>query len=294
MKRWLWFVLVPVIALAGGFAGGAGTVQSVGRHESSAWGFRTNSFWIEGPDGVVLVDTQFLPSAAVDAFEAAAHATGKPVVLALVLHPNPDKFNGTGALAARGVPVLTSQQVRDAIPAVDRVRREWFEARYRPDYPPRLVLPDAFGDRTRTLHVAGLVLTLHVLGAAVGTAHVVVEVDGHLFVGDLVANRHHAWLELGLVEEWDAMLGMLAAKRPRHVHPGRGESGGAELLDAQRKYLRDVARIVADAPEGPGVHAFDAAAERVRAAYPGYGNAFFVERAVRALWRRRPDRDPPR
>ncbi|HEY7774133.1 MAG TPA: hypothetical protein VIC26_13195, partial [Marinagarivorans sp.] len=39
---------------------------SIGRYTSSPWGFNTNSFWIAGPDGIILIGTQFLPSAAID------------------------------------------------------------------------------------------------------------------------------------------------------------------------------------------------------------------------------------
>jgi len=41
----------------------------VGRYVSSKWGFSTVSYWIEGPEGVVVIDTQFLPSAAAELVE---------------------------------------------------------------------------------------------------------------------------------------------------------------------------------------------------------------------------------
>src|SRR5262245_53399149 len=90
----------------------------VGAYVSSNSGFSTNSFWIEGPEGLVLVDTQFLPSAAVEMVEWAERATGKKAVLAFVLHANPDKFNGTAALQQRGIRVLTSADVKKHIPSV--------------------------------------------------------------------------------------------------------------------------------------------------------------------------------
>ena len=36
----------------------------VGTYVSKAWGFTTSSYWIEGPDGLIRIDTQFLESAA--------------------------------------------------------------------------------------------------------------------------------------------------------------------------------------------------------------------------------------
>ena len=91
----------------------------VGQILSSDWSFETSSYWIEGPEGLVLIDTQFLPAAVRKGAFYAEQATGKKVKLAIVLHPNPDRFNGTAYLQGTlGVPVVTSEQVRELIPAV--------------------------------------------------------------------------------------------------------------------------------------------------------------------------------
>jgi glyoxylase-like metal-dependent hydrolase (beta-lactamase superfamily II) len=98
--------------------------------------------------GVVLIDTGFLSSGAVDLVERAERATGKKVVEAIVLHANPDKFNGTAVLQARGVRVVTSAPVAALIPAVHAKRVGWFGKRYAPDYPIEAATPDVFGDAT--------------------------------------------------------------------------------------------------------------------------------------------------
>lgn len=259
----------------------------VGHYTSSPWGFTTNSFWIEGPSGLILIDTQFLLSAGREAVDVAERYTGKRVVLAIVLHPNPDKFNGTGHLVSRGIRVITSAQVRALIPAVDADRRKSFLQRYRPDYPESLTLPESFGNRTATLRAAGLELTLHVLGRGTSEAHVALQVGDHLFAGDLLANRHHAWLELGLVDDWLATLEALRALKPRYTYPGRGYPADARLIEDQARYLRTVRDIVlASDPSGPlddSTH--ERLAARVRSAFPEYGNAYFVNRAVSQLWR---------
>ncbi len=114
----------------------AGTDPRVGTYVSKPWGFSTSSYWIEGPDGLVLIDTQFLPSAAIEAVTWAEQVTGKKVVTAIVLHPNPDKYNGTAVLQARGIEVLTSAQVAAAIPSVHEGRKRSFYARYKPTIRP--------------------------------------------------------------------------------------------------------------------------------------------------------------
>jgi glyoxylase-like metal-dependent hydrolase (beta-lactamase superfamily II) len=260
----------------------------VGQYVSTGWGFATSSFWIEGKDALVLIDTQFLPSAAVEAITAAERTTGKKVVAAIVLHANPDKFNGTATLQARGVKVLTSQQVLDLIPEIFKVRTEAFGERYRPDWPTETPRPDSFGSATTELQLAGETLKVHVLGPGCSEAHVVVEWEGHVFVGDLVANKSHSWLEIGRTDEWLKRLDEVAALQPRFVHPGRGRSGGADLLAAEREYLQTVIDLVA--AEKPTLPPDEAAMERVRAAverrYPGYRFPVFLQLGLPAEWRR--------
>jgi glyoxylase-like metal-dependent hydrolase (beta-lactamase superfamily II) len=269
----------------------------VGRYVSSKWGFSTVSYWLEGDDGVVLVDTQFLPSAAEELVEIAERETGKPVVTAIVLHANPDKFNGTATLQARGIEVLTSAQVLEKIPEIHAKRVAAFGERYAPDYPTALPRPASFGDADVTLERAGLRLHLRVLGPGCSGAHVALSWEGHLFVGDLVANGAHSWMELGLSDEWLARVDELAALRPTHVHPGRGGSGGPELLVAQAEYLRRVqalvsaehARLTAGGRTPSDAEVSEALA-RLRATieqeHPGYGFAVFLRIGLPAEWRR--------
>jgi glyoxylase-like metal-dependent hydrolase (beta-lactamase superfamily II) len=260
----------------------------VGVHVSTRWTFATSSYWIEGPSGLVLIDTQFLPAVGIEAVEHAEKSTGKKVVAAIVLHANPDKFNGTAALQARGIKVLTSQQVAALIPAVHEKRLAAFGERYAPDYPKAAPRPDVFGDRTTELTLAGLKLRAHVLGAGCSEAHVAIEFDGHFFVGDLVGNGGHAWLELGLVDEWLKRIAELRTLSPKRVHPGRGASGGPELLDAQEKYLRTVLEIVA--AENPKAVDDEAGIERatakIIARYPDHEWKVFLQMGVPALWNR--------
>ncbi len=267
----------------------------VGTYVSSTWGFSTASYWIEGPKGLVLVDTQFLPSAAREAVEMAEAATGKKVVLAVVLHANPDKFNGTAALQKRGIRVITSAQVRALIPAIHEKRKRAFYERYRPDYPSTATLPEAFGDATTELEAAGLRIKLHVLGPACSEAHVVLEWEKHVFVGDLVAGMTHAWLEIGRTDGWLRRLAELEQLGPAFVHPGRGPSGDGRLIAQQRAYLEAVvAEVAAERPWVGEGGKLDAKAEtaiarikqRLEQRFLGYRFGVFLDIGLPAEWRR--------
>lgn len=265
----------------------------VGAYVSSAWGFSTASYWIEGPTGLVVIDTQFLPSAAEELLDAAERETGKRARLAIVLHANPDKYNGAGVMRRRGVRVVSAEQVVRRIPEIDVERRRSFAARYAPDYPERLVVPESFGSATRELEAGGVRLRAHVLGPGCSNAHVVVQWDApdgarHVFGGDLLANRTHAWLKEADVDGWLARVAEMQALSPRFVHPGRGESDGPALLARQADYLRFVQARIAEAE--PRLPVDDAVVARIRdaveARFSGYAFAVFLRIGLREEYRR--------
>jgi glyoxylase-like metal-dependent hydrolase (beta-lactamase superfamily II) len=292
-------VLALLLALAAGCAsaprpaGAQVTLTShsdarVGTYVSSPRGFSTSSYWIEGPEGLILIDTQFLPSAAEEFVNWAEQVTGKKALLAIVLHANPDKFNGTDVLRKRGIRVVTSEQVRALIPHIHEIRTRAFYSRYKPDYPTEVPMPDSFGAATTELSAGGVTVKAHVMGPGCSEGHVVVEYEGHLFPGDLIANNAHSWLEIGKTDEWLKRLGEMKALNPKWVHPGRGPSGTAGLLEMERAYLeRAIAEVAAEKPQGKPD---DAALERIRsrmmAAYPGYRFDVFLNIGLPAEWER--------
>ncbi len=284
-------------------AASASARSPVTEFTSNPWGFSTASYWIEGPTGLVAVDTQFLPSEAERMIATAERSTGKKFVLAVVLHANPDKFNGTATFQRHGVKVITSRQVQELLPSVHEKRVRAFYERYAPDYPRELPAPEVFGDATTEVRAAGLTLKLHVMGAGCSEAHVALEWESpahqrHLFVGDLVGNGVHSWLEIGKTDAWLTRLGELERLAPTFVHPGRGKTGGPALLVAERDYLQQViAAVAAERPSLPIPEAgLERAKEKVRARYPGHGFPVFLDIGLPAEWERqaRLPREAPR
>ncbi|KFE66145.1 hypothetical protein DB31_1210 [Hyalangium minutum] len=253
--------------------------RRVGEYISSDWSFETSSYWIESPEGLILIDTQFLPSALRKKIRFAKWNTGKDVKLAIVLHSNPDRFNGTAWLQSQGVPVVTSEQIREAIPDVHAKWSSVFFEKYRHGgYPQTLALPDSLGSSTREFSAAGLTVKVHVLGSGCSPAHLVIEWEGHLFVGDLISSGAHSWFEHGNAEEWLHRLDELRALNPKWIHAGRGMTGGPELLEQQAEYLHTVIDAVASArKEGlPHREALARATETVNQRYPHHRYPMFL------------------
>ncbi len=264
--------------------------DGVGTFTSSEEGFSTNSFWIEGPTGLVVIDTQFLVSEASALLRELPARTHKPIVLAVVLHPNPDKFNGADLFRAKGIPVVSSAEVISHVPEVAAQRRRAFSGPYGADYPaetPHLE-PIAFDGAVTTLRAGGVEFQVERLGRGCSEAHLVAAYRGHVFTGDLVISQTHAWLELGYVKEGLAALAAVQATGPRRVHPGRGPSGGPELLAASSGYLGTLLEDVKELGDRPTSE--ERAVEELRARltrrYPNYAFPVFLH-GLGAVWRRR-------
>ena len=235
-------------AMVGGVAGVALAAEpKVGYFVSPTKTFSTVNYWLESSDGLLMIDTQFLPKEGVQSVELAERETGKKVKTAIVLHPNPDKFNGTEAFQKRGIQVLTSDAVAAAIPSVHVIRTGWFAEEYKPDYPATAAKPTSVGNATLSQTLAGVPVTLHVLGPGCSAAHVVVQAGDAVFVGDLINPENHAWLELGTIDAWLDRLEDIRKMKPTRVFPGRGKPGGVELIENQAAYLRFVQKTVREA-----------------------------------------------
>lgn len=274
----------------------------VGSYVSSTRGFSTASYWIEGPSGLVLIDTQFLPSAAEEFIRWAEQATGKRARAAFVLHANPDKFNGTSVFKKHGIKVMTSDQVLALIPAVDAQRRRVFFERFQDDYPSDLVLPESFGSESVNMDLAGINIKAHVVGQGCSDAHIVVQFEDHLFTGDLVANGSHSWLELARTEEWLKRLEEMKSLGAKTIHPGRGPSGDLRLLDQEAAYLRLVRdSIAAEKPrlaangdiDDAGQAAIDRVRKKIEDRFLGYRFAVFLNLGLPAEWTRQAKQAKP-
>jgi len=251
---------------------------AIGHYSAPAEAGEVNSFWIEGPEGVILIGAQRLPSAALAAVDIAESYTGKKVGMAIVLHASPEQFGGTGVLQQRGIRVVTASPVAEQIGQLQADQQLG-------------ALPEIAWDKTTEFDAMGLRLKAYVIRAGQSPSHVLIQLDDHLFVGDLLANRYHAALQPGSDSaQWLERLHEIARfAQPRVIHPGRGYAASAsQLLDQQLAYLQSLQQAVAAFYSGgemtqPDQHSI---AERMRRLYPDYGLAGLLDRAIPLEWTR--------
>ncbi|MFC8450408.1 MBL fold metallo-hydrolase [Kitasatospora sp. NPDC057223] len=145
---------------------------------------------------------------------------------------------------------------------------------------PTLTFEDAL-----TLHAGDLRVELIHFGPAHSTNDTVAWIPdrGVLFTGDIVMSGVTPYTLMGSVSGSLRVLDELAALRPRVVVPGHGPVGGAELIDANRAYLRWVQGLATES-RAAGLTPLEAACE---ADLGRYADLLDPERLVSNLHRAR-------
>jgi glyoxylase-like metal-dependent hydrolase (beta-lactamase superfamily II) len=224
-------------------------------------GLFVNSYLLETPSGVVVVDGNLLVSdtAALIARLAALH---KPLLGVFVTHAHPDHFNGVLELVrAHPAPVFAARSVASTIREIAAAKRAQWGPVYGAEWPAETYFPDAELRDGEQVSLDGLTITAHEVGPAESHA------DSYLLVrppqgeplallGDLVFQGTHPYTADGHSGAWLAVLDRLeqdlAEAGVRRLLPGHGAPTDPAQLADQRRYLlfyrEAVRRLAAGAP----------------------------------------------
>lgn len=243
----------------------------------TSWG--TNCVALAGRDGTLLVDPLIAPAHA-RLVEAAVARRGFPPVRHVVLtHHHTDHALGAGHFAARGVPVACHARCAEAMAAqhagiVAARRRDPALAPLFADAEP-YAPAETFGTAL-AIDLGDVAAVVQHLGPGhtAGDAVVTFESEGFAAVGDLVFHGYHFNYEEADAGALEWRLEQLASLAVGRFVPGHGAWGWRGLLDDQRTYHREVARLVR------GAASADEARAAVLARFPGHALAMAVESAV--------------
>jgi glyoxylase-like metal-dependent hydrolase (beta-lactamase superfamily II) len=280
-------LVAAVIALS--FLHGAAQAgEAVGWYTAPPQAASARSYWIAGPQGLVILGTQLVMPQTEAMLREAELRAGRKALMAVVLAPLPEQFGGTALLQKHGIKVYTSQQIAAAIPAAHARVLAHLSRQLGRDYPVAEPKPASFGDNERQMLIGGVQFKLRPMGPGCASAHLVVEYDGQLFAGDLVGGPVHPVLAGGSLDAWFQRLRELRALKPRKVFPASGEPGGMALIANQMIYIKQVMDFVTE--ENPrGAVAPEAIArvkEKLIAGYPAYAAPERLDALIATEWQR--------
>lgn len=247
-------------------------------HTSSPDAFFVNSFIIEGPRSLALVDTQFVLSEARVVADKIA-ALQKPLAAILITHPHPDHYNGLAAILDRypGTRVHATAGTIEGIRMTAEPKRAYWTPIVGPDYPQRFAIPEVTVHNGEHLSIDGIELIVDDFGpteCSDNTAIVLPQIDS-VIISDLVYNRVHPWLAEGRSDLWLAALDQAKHRyeAARTIYPGHGSAGPTSIIDEQTAYIAAIREMVATSlKQDPELSDATKTAirQRVRATYKNY------------------------
>ncbi|WP_444996243.1 MBL fold metallo-hydrolase [Aliikangiella sp. IMCC44359] len=210
---------------------------------TSLEGWRVNSYWIETPKSIVIIDTQLLPE---DAKKLAStiKLTGKPVKSVFITHPHPDHFAGLAVLedefghfdiyASRKTAIKMEIALKQFLssgfskPFGERVEKRYVAAN-------KLVRN---GERVK---IDGLTFKLDDLGPGEAENNSVIHVEqkNWLFTGDVTMHYMHYYLGEGRSQSVLKQLLYLKENYPdEYYYTGHGEPARSNILDSHIEYVQ--------------------------------------------------------
>jgi glyoxylase-like metal-dependent hydrolase (beta-lactamase superfamily II) len=223
-------------------------------------GLFVNSYLLETPAGVVVVDTNLLVSD-IAALKSRLVALHKPLLGVFITHAHPDHFNGALELVGdREVPVHATSGVARVIGEIADAKRAQWSPVYGAEWPTATYFPNTELGDGQQVTVDGLTITARELGHGESHAdsYLLVQPAGQAtaplaFTGDLAFHCTHPYTADGHTGAWLATLDRLTedleVSGVRRLLPGHGAPTGLGLLADQRRYLlfyREVVRRLAD------------------------------------------------
>jgi glyoxylase-like metal-dependent hydrolase (beta-lactamase superfamily II) len=282
-------------------------------YESDANGFNTKTVFYDTGAAVVAFDTQFTPEYANQAIAFLRTVSDRPLVYAVITHPNPDKFNGLTAFHAAGAKIVASRATVETMPDVQAYKQAFFvgAGMFTEETYPKLGIVDVVFEGSATLDLGeGRRVELRELSqsgiSSTQTVAFLTDLDD-LVVGDLVHHKAHAWLEGGIVDGvptpnlagWIADLNELADlfgdETASTVYGGRGQATRLETAIAdQVAYLERADQIVTEYVAGLGERRaelsgpsadthYAALQQAFETAFPDYALSYMIRYGVYGL-----------
>lgn len=206
--------------------------------------FLTNAYIVETKSALVVIDTMMINS---DALLLRLHLDriNKPLIAVIITHGHPDHYNGTEIITEgfNEIPIISTKGVYHCIQnSVDSKEVKW-KPIFGSDWPRNKVLPNRFVSDCETIYLDGLSYRFRDLGAAESSSDLFFtlgEQRSVVFVGDIVFNHTHGFMNDGNSRQWLIVLHKLLTELSdiETLFTGHGAPGHAyQLVKKQIEYI---------------------------------------------------------
>lgn len=226
-----------------------------------------NSYVVDGPDGLVIVDGQLTVSDA-RAVRQVTDQIGRPIAGLVVTHPHPDHYAGAATiLDGVSAPIIATQAVATVIERDDAEKNDIVAPMMGDEWPTTRRFPDEIISHGEPLRLGGLTFEVTDLGAAESHADTMFTLDGDVvFSGDVASNDAHAYLLDGHHVDWLDTLARLERELPSTatLYGGHGAPTDTSILGRQAAYVRAFVDVVAEFRDASEQERHDAVVERMQ------------------------------
>ena len=206
--------------------------------------FCTNAYVIETENSLVVIDTFMVNSEAI-LLRQFIDNINKPLIAVIITHGHPDHYNGTHILTVGNaeIPIISTKETRDSINETFDIKKNKWKPYFGADWPETKVLPNRIIQDNEKMSLDGIVYHFKELGPAESCSDYYLTIGKQrsvIFVGDLIFNEMHAFMNDGFVRQWMKVLHLLLEEigDVNWLFTGHGLPGkAAELIEGQINYL---------------------------------------------------------
>jgi len=220
-----------------------------------------NSYLIEGPRGMVVVDGQLTVTDA-RAVRRVIDEHDRAVAGMILTHGHPDHYAGAAIiLDGLSAPILATAGVAEVVRRDDAAKEGIVGPMMGAEWPTERRFVDEVVDAGATVHLGGLDFTVRDLGPGESGADTIWSLDDAThFIGDIAYHDTHAYLLDGHFDAWLALLRQLDIEidAAATLYVGHGRPADKTVIGRQVDYVRAFLDAVSDSLDR------DAAARRDR------------------------------